>query len=181
MHGTGLLEQLENFCEKRLYIFKSFRPLTENFWTSRGKISEALSKRNCTPPVQPFWEFFLKIYKFIKFLELARIFGIWAESIQQDAWTKFYVIRETICRRIFENMVFLNCSFLWAKNSCPISRIFLTALSKLNFTWPPKKIEDFFTGDILLSQCFFLASEQKISRLLAEGFYQSFWAWKNSL
>ena len=61
--GTGLLEQLENHFQKRLYIFKPFRPLTGLFWKFWRKISEALSKRNCTPTVQGLRENF--IWKYI--------------------------------------------------------------------------------------------------------------------
>ena len=115
------------------------------FGTFRGKISEALSKRNCTPPVQPFREIFLKIYKFIKFLEIARIFGLWAEGIQQDGKTTFDMIRETFWGKTFKKVLKISQFFVpWAKNSSPFGRNCLTTLSKLISTSPEQQIEDFF-------------------------------------
>ena len=117
------------FLRKDCTIFKTFRPLTEIFWNFSRKNSEALSKRNCTTPMQRFREkFFWKKISASIFFELTRIIGLWGEGIQQDAKKTFYVIRETFWRKLFEKMlILLNCFLPWAKNSGPSGRNFLTA------------------------------------------------------
>ena len=127
---------LRKICTK----FKSFRHLTESFWNFWRKNIRSVVKTELYDSSATFSrKTLLKKNKCFNFFELARIIGLWAEGIQQDAKTTFYVIRETFWRKLFEKMLFLlNCFFPWAKNCGPSGRIFLTALPKPNSTWPEK-------------------------------------------
>ena len=144
------------FWEKIVQYSNLFGLWPKFFGTFRGKISEALSKRNCTPPVQPFRETFLTIYKCIKFFDLAKKIGFWEEGIQQDAKTKFDVIRETFWGKIFKKVLKISKFFVpWAKKSSPFGRNCLTMLSKLISTCPEEQFEDFFPENIPKFQKFF--------------------------
>ena len=110
--STGTVGEI--FWEKFVQYSNLFGLWPKFFGTFRGKISEALLKRNCTTPVQHFREKLFWKKKCFNFFELARIIGLWAEGIKQDAWTKFYLIRERICRKKFSK----KCYIFWTVSFC---------------------------------------------------------------
>ena len=105
-----------NFLRKVCTIFKSFRPLTEIFLIFSQKNIGSVVKTELYDSSATFSRLFWK-KKCFNFFELARIIGLWAEGIKQDAWTKFSLIRERICRKIFrKNAIFFELFLSVSKN-----------------------------------------------------------------
>ena len=130
IYGTGLLEQLENLFEKRLYNIQNFSAFDRNFLEFFAEKFGSVVKTELYDSNATFSRKILLIKKISAsiFFELTRIIGLWGEGIQQDAKKTFYVIRETFWRKLFEKMlILLNCFLPWAKNSGPSGRNFLTA------------------------------------------------------
>ena len=126
LHGTVNWNSWRNFLRKICTIFKSFRHLTEIFLIFSQKNIRSVVKTELYESSATFSrKTLLKKNKCFNFFELARIIGLWAEGIQQDAKTTFYVIRETFWQKLFEKMLFLlNCFLPWAQNSGPSGRNF---------------------------------------------------------
>ena len=106
------------FLRKDCTIFKSFWPLTEVFWNFSRKIIGSVVKTELYDSSATLSrKTLLKKNKCFNFFELASIIGLSAEGIQQDAWTKFYLIRERICRKNFrKNAIFFELFLSVSKN-----------------------------------------------------------------